>query len=200
MHPFCTPIFLRLADCKDKAALLKDLAELKPETCALVQAACERAGVWDGGAEVPPEWTGAPLPVVRKESIDPAAVPDGPSRTRSVTIAPSPDGRGVKVERSVGEAHVSTGAHGTIATGSAGPAQPTRYCSNESCTRGKALESPLKCAACARVFYCGRDCQRADWVARHKIVCRQLQAETAMQAEAARAALALASSKPSDVE
>jgi hypothetical protein len=33
-----------------------------------------------------------------------------------------------------------------------------------------------KCARCEKVYYCGRDCQRSDWLARHKNACKSLSA------------------------
>ena len=103
------------SDCKDKAALLRRMAGLHPETRALVRAACERAGVWDGGAELPPEWAGVELPSVEYRSVVPAAEPDGASRVSVVRMAPAADGRGVDIDRSLGEAGGGTGAAASAA-------------------------------------------------------------------------------------
>ena len=46
-------------------------------------------------------------------------------------------------------------------------------CSNPPCSKSaRQAGAPLKaCARCGAVWYCGRDCQHADWAASHKRVC-----------------------------
>lgn len=50
-------------------------------------------------------------------------------------------------------------------------------CNHATYCKALPLSGPLKCARCSRAFYCGRDCQLADWRARHKTQCGQTQAE-----------------------
>ncbi|KAI3318145.1 hypothetical protein HD806DRAFT_512628 [Xylariaceae sp. AK1471] len=47
-------------------------------------------------------------------------------------------------------------------------------CSNQDCPKtGMLPRDQLKtCAACSAPFYCGRDCQKQDWRARHKPLCK----------------------------
>jgi xylose isomerase len=42
----------------------------------------------------------------------------------------------------------------------------------KACRVCEALEKTKKCSGCEKVYYCGRECQRADWKA-HKSSCRQ---------------------------
>jgi hypothetical protein len=56
---------------------------------------------------------------------------------------------------------------------------------------GKASVKCRSCGQCHRAWYCGRDCQRADWP-RHKSACRAAVAAEARQATRAREATAAA--------
>lgn len=50
-------------------------------------------------------------------------------------------------------------------------------CSNEQCENA----GKNRCAKCNVVSYCGRDCQKVDWKARHKRECRPLEAGDAVE-------------------
>ena len=39
---------------------------------------------------------------------------------------------------------------------------------------GNASDSKSRCGRCSKVYYCSKDCQSADWVARHKKACKVL--------------------------
>ena len=51
-----------------------------------------------------------------------------------------------------------------------GGKNPMRYCA--ACGNPEMKKKLLQCAACARVLYCGRECQKAHWKAGHKGQCR----------------------------
>ena len=189
------PCYPLRTDCKDKASLLRELKQLYPETRALVQATCEGAGVWDGGAEMPTAWEGESLPSIHLQEVAPAAEPDGPSRIRTVRMSPAEGGRGVCVDRNVIDVESAAAAPvpasaptsaavAADATALGGaqthPDEGLRICSAEDCCAMLPGVVALKCGACSRVFYCGRRCQLVDWWARHKLLCPRLQAETAM--------------------
>lgn len=48
-----------------------------------------------------------------------------------------------------------------------------RICSSETCNAMDYKEL-LACARCKCVFYCGKECQRQDWKARHKPLCQPI--------------------------
>lgn len=48
-------------------------------------------------------------------------------------------------------------------------------CSNDCCTGAGPVKSS-RCSTCQTCYYCNRECQRADWVAKHKLLCPQLTA------------------------
>lgn len=49
-----------------------------------------------------------------------------------------------------------------------------RACENRSCFNTDTVEKQLdRCAKCKLAYYCSRDCQVADWKARHKQVCKK---------------------------
>lgn len=55
------------------------------------------------------------------------------------------------------------------------------YCGNRGCYRTEDCAAPfLACSQCRMAVYCSTECQRADWSARHKKVCK----EAAVQKEA----------------
>jgi len=52
-------------------------------------------------------------------------------------------------------------------------------CSWRECYKTEHYDSPpfQKCGACSVPQYCSKDCQRADWNARHKVVCKKAKRE-----------------------
>ena len=71
-------------------------------------------------------------------------------------------------------------ADAAAAAVSAVEANPVRYCAGPGCARAVREDgSPLDvCVKCRRAFYCGRDCQLADWkrVGGHKVACKAMSA------------------------
>ncbi|KAI1771113.1 hypothetical protein F4818DRAFT_454785 [Hypoxylon cercidicola] len=55
-----------------------------------------------------------------------------------------------------------------------GEAKKQILCGNYNCPMMKmyALRDLQACGACKSVFYCGKDCQKQDWVRRHKPLCQ----------------------------
>ena len=48
------------------------------------------------------------------------------------------------------------------------------HCHNRGCYRTENCENKFSmCANCELPSYCSRECQRADWKARHKVVCKE---------------------------
>lgn len=53
------------------------------------------------------------------------------------------------------------------------PADLGLICDNQGCPKVAVKEKPFaKCGKCGKVAYCGRECQIADWKARHKNDCK----------------------------
>ncbi|RYP63742.1 hypothetical protein DL769_006869 [Monosporascus sp. CRB-8-3] len=54
-----------------------------------------------------------------------------------------------------------------------GAAKGEMLCGNYNCPKSMLHRDKLKtCQACNSVFYCGRECQAADWKSRHKPLCK----------------------------
>ena len=51
-------------------------------------------------------------------------------------------------------------------------AQQKMASNDKACRVCDAVEKTKKCSGCEKVYYCGRECQRADWKA-HKSSCTQ---------------------------
>ena len=49
---------------------------------------------------------------------------------------------------------------------------------------GAKPEKRLMCAGCNKVCYCSKECQKKDWKAGHKALCKKIQAVVAAKAEA----------------
>ena len=48
-------------------------------------------------------------------------------------------------------------------------------CSNEPCSQSAGMagkEALLRCGGCKSIWYCSRKCQKKDWKAQHKAVCK----------------------------
>lgn len=56
-----------------------------------------------------------------------------------------------------------------------------RRCANPTCTNmdgnREARIKVQKCGGCQVAFYCGAECQKADWAAGHKEMCKQLKSQ-----------------------
>lgn len=50
----------------------------------------------------------------------------------------------------------------------------THICQHHCTACGRTMERPLRCGGCHGVYYCGRDCQRADWKASHRQTCQKI--------------------------
>lgn len=52
------------------------------------------------------------------------------------------------------------------------------YCSNRGCMKTEDLTTKfMLCGACQVCIYCGPECQKQDWKARHKQVCKEAKAQ-----------------------
>jgi hypothetical protein len=54
---------------------------------------------------------------------------------------------------------------------------PPRMCGNSSCSNSDVTSDLKSCSVCRCVDYCSRKCQKLDWKARHKEICKKVAAD-----------------------